>query len=252
MNFGINLMNEEKKLKELYFYFLKIVAILVGISVFLVIIITSVFTAAYLDMGFYEREFEKYDVNNKYGIVNMEMDELVGATKEMMSYLRGDREDMIIDAIIDGEKKQVFNNVEIYHMEDVRSLFIKALEIRKIAILVILFGLIFLISERGVKNAVKISVKTSFRVIMTFNGIILAIAFISMLDFSTAFTIFHGILFENSGWLLDGNISRLINILPEGFFVDMGIRILVTYFLLNLIILAFQIGVSHGRIVASD
>ena len=137
-------------------------------------------------------------------------------------------------------------------MEDVRTLFIKALEIRKIAVLIIFFGVVFLISERGIRNALTIFVRTSFKVIMICNVLILLIALVSMIDFSAAFTIFHGILFQNSGWLLDGDISRLINILPEGFFIDMGIRILVTYFLLNLIILAFQIGLSRGRIVASD
>ena len=72
------------------------------ISVFLILIITSVEVAVYANYGYFEKEYKKYDVNNPKGIVNMEMDELISVTKDMMQYLRGNRVNLDIIATIDG------------------------------------------------------------------------------------------------------------------------------------------------------
>ena len=52
-------------------------------------------------------------------------------TNELMAYLRGDREDLHVPTIVDGQPREFFNDREIAHMEDVRGLFVRALVLRR-------------------------------------------------------------------------------------------------------------------------
>lgn len=45
------------------------------------------------------------------------------------------------------------------------------------------------------------------------------------IDFDSAFTIMHHILFNNSYWLMDPDIDPIINIFPESYFVTLGIAL---------------------------
>ena len=50
------------------------------------------------------------------------------------------------------------------------------------------------------------------------------------LNFNRAFMIFHEIFFsfrEDANWMFDVNTSRMINMLPERFFLDMAVRVAV-------------------------
>ncbi len=226
----------------------RVVGIITGIALVLIMAVTAVETAAYSDYGFYEKEYKKYNVNNPDGIVNMEMDELVRVTKEMMAYLRGDRDDMVIYAEIDGLEKEMFNDIEKYHMADVRELFIKGLNVRRISIAIVILGITFLSLIYGFKRSIKSVFVNIKRVLFTVWAAIFVVAAAAIVDFTTVFYIFHYIFFDNMAWQLDENISRLINMLPEGFFVDIAIRIGVIYILLNLIILALAFWVKRGKL----
>ncbi len=228
----------------------RIIGIIIGICMILIMIISSVEIAAYSSYGFYEKEYTKYDVNNKNGIVNMEMDELIRVTKEMMSYLRGDRDDLVIMATIDGVEKQMFNDIEKYHMKDVRELFIKGMKVRLVSIAIAIVGGIILVMMYGIKRALYTLLLNTKRVIFAVWAFAAIIASAALVDFTTVFTVFHMIFFDNDGWILDASMSRLINILPEGFFIDMAIRIVVIYLFLNLIILAFAFYSKCARIKA--
>lgn len=238
--------NKENKAAGLWVR--RIIGIITGIALVLILAVTSVEIAAYSDFGFYEREYTKYNVNDSKGIVNMEMDELIRVTKEMMAYLRGDRDDMVIYAVVDGTEKEMFNSIEKYHMADVRTLFIKGLNIRRISIAIAVLCISLLSLIYGFKRSIKSVFINIKRVILAvWAGIIVVLA-AALVDFTTVFYIFHYIFFDNTAWQLDGDISRLINMLPEGFFVDMAIRIGVIYIILNLIILALAFWVKRGKL----
>lgn len=48
-------------------------------------------------------------------------------------------------------------------------------------------------------------------------------------DFSNAFVTFHHIFFDNDLWILDPSVDMLVNIVPEGFFFDTALRILLIF-----------------------
>ena len=240
-------MNEKTK-KYISLWIRRIVGIITGICLILIMAVSAVEIAAYSDYGFYEKEYEKYDVNNPKGIVNVEMDELIRVTKEMMSYLRGDREDMVIYASIDGVEKEMFNDREKYHMADVRELFIKGLEIRRLSVIIAVLGFTALSLTYGVKKTVKSVSVNVRRVIYAVWLFVFITAAAALVDFTGVFYVFHRIFFDNMMWIFDPSTSRLINMLPQGFFVDISIRIGVIYILLNLIILALAFLVKRDRI----
>ncbi|MBE5940222.1 MAG: TIGR01906 family membrane protein [Lachnospiraceae bacterium] len=223
-----------------------IVAFVFAISLIPVVMITAVEIAVYADYGYFEKEYIKYDVNAEGSIVDMEMDELMEVTKEMMSYLRGNRKDLVVYAIIDGEETEFFNDIEKFHMNDVRNLFVAALYIRRIC-------LFFMLSTASVLFMLNAGVlKTLSKMVIWVMGIF-DITFVTLiglisLNFNRAFTIFHEILFTNDMWLLDPDTDRLINIVPEGFFVDTAIRIAVIYFLINFIIFSIAFLILCGKI----
>ncbi len=72
----------------------------------------------YWTPGYFEKEYEKYQVLDH--LPAMTMEDLLEVTDEMMDYLRGDREDLHITTTLDGQEREFFNEREIAHMEDVQ------------------------------------------------------------------------------------------------------------------------------------
>ena len=218
------------------------------ISMLLVLIISAVEVAVYVDKDYFRKEYEKYDVNNPRGIVNMEMDELMKVTVKMMDYLRGDRDSLDIVAVIDGENKEFFNEREKSHMEDVRDIFVGALTVRWCALglaALMLINLWMLLYWKDIKVLL-------FRAYLaTVGGLLALIATVGVwafVDFTGAFYKFHALFFSDYEWILDMRTSRLINILPEGFFVDTAIRIVVIFILITLIMGAVLLFIKNVNI----
>lgn len=213
-----------------------IIGMIAGLSLIFILFVTAFEVACYSDYEFYEKEYKKYNVNNEHSIVNMEMDELMRVTKEMMSYLHGDRENLVIYAQIDNMEKEMFNEIDKSHMADVRELFTGALNLRRVCICIFAFCTLFLIVANGVRQAlISLCSKVQF-CIGTLWMLMFFIVIAACVNFNAVFTAMHLLLFDNDNWLLDPDISRLINILPEGFFIDMGVRIAVLFVIINIII----------------
>ena len=56
----------------------------------------------YSDFGFYEKEYEKYDVLSD---LDMTMEDAMYVTREMMSYLRGEKEELSVITTIEGREQ---------------------------------------------------------------------------------------------------------------------------------------------------
>lgn len=199
----------------------------------IVLLFTSVEAAVYWVPGYFEKEYNKYQVTQA---VSMTMEDLLDVTGEMMSYLRGNRDNLHVDTTMGGVEREFFNAREIAHMEDVRGLFLGALSIRRGCLMVMVLCLIVLIL-----------LKTSFtrtfpRAVCAGTGIFFIlsaiIAFIISTDFTRYFIMFHHIFFKNDLWVLNPSTDMLINIVPEGFFRDTVVLIGFIYLFSILLILA--------------
>ena len=177
---------------------MKIVHILAGIfcviSLLVVILISSVDIAVYGDMRYFQKEYRKYDVIKN---VNMEEKELLFVTEEMMSYLKGKRDNLNIEAVIDGEQQEFFNEKEIAHMKDVRVLFWGGQWLRRIGVIICVITVIFLLFQSKIEFLLK----------CLRNGLISFIVFMAILvgiittNFTKYFVIFHKIFFSNNLWI---------------------------------------------------
>lgn len=197
------------KMKALYHG----MGLVAAICVTFVVLITSVEAVVYFNPNFFEKEYTKYNVLER---VHMEMDDLLYVTDEMMDYLKGDREDLVVNTIVDGEEREFFNEKEKRHMVDVQGLFLSAMKLREGTALVALFcGAYLLLKEQGL---------TLLRMLQwgigLFIGSMAGLAALISTDFTKYFTYFHLIFFDNDDWILNPKTDLLINIVPEGFFRD--------------------------------
>ena len=188
------------------------------------LLITSVEAVTYWTPGYYEKEYEKYDVLDD---VHMEMDDRLDVTHEMMAYLRGNRADLHVPTIVNGQPREFFNEREIAHMEDVRGLFLGAIALRRICLVLMAVCLALLFALKA--NVRKVLPQTVCVGTILFFIVLAVLAGIISTDFNKYFIIFHHIFFNNDLWMLDPNTDLLINIVPEPFFMDTAGRIAITY-----------------------
>lgn len=228
--------------------FKTLIGILIGIAMIVIMFVSAFEIACYSDFGFYEKEYTKYDVNNKESIINMEMDELMDVTREMMTYLKGNREDLVIYATIDGTEKEMFNDIDKSHMADVRELFLIGLDYRTISFAILIVGILLLILTNGTKQAIISVCRSVQSTLYALWAVLAAIIVMATINFTAVFYAMHKVLFDNDNWLLDPDVSRLINMLPEGFFMDMGIRIAVIFVIINILIFFFCFFAKRGMI----
>lgn len=78
-----------------------IAGMLLAFSIMAVLLITSFEVAMYADFGVYEREYEKYDVLSE---LDMTMEDTMHVTREMMAYLRGDRDELSVITTVEGKE----------------------------------------------------------------------------------------------------------------------------------------------------
>jgi integral membrane protein (TIGR01906 family) len=165
--------------------------------------------------------------------MEMEFDELMSVTVELLDYMRGRRANLQgIRATVAGVERgpaeeglQEFFSCpeEIIHMVDVRVLYDRLFMVRNIAFwgLIALILTMALLRYRILYYLMRCSreIMAGFLVVgLTFVGIV-------VWNFERAFEIFHLILFDNDYWLLNPAQSLLINMVPLKFFMDIAIFI---------------------------
>ena len=195
-------------------YLHRLTGILMAFCLMIVLFITSIEAVVYWTPGYFEKEYTKYEVLKD--LPAMTMEDLLEVTDEMMDYLRGDREDLHVMTVMDGQEREFFNAREIAHMEDVQGLFMA-------------------VTKADMKRLLPPSVCLGTGL---FFGLIAALAAIISTDFTKYFIMFHHIFFSNDLWILDPSTDMLINIVPEGFFMDTAGRIAFTFGSLSLILFA--------------
>lgn len=206
---------------KIFHYTLGIVA---SIAMVIILLITSFEIAAYSDYSWYKKEYLKYEVLDD---LEMEIEDAMYVTEEMMAYLRGNREDLVVQTIVNGEPREFFNDREKAHMVDVQKLFLGGMDLRLGAATVFIASLVIL---NFIKADWKKRLPKSF--LVGVGGFVVAVGVLAVFvatNFNKYFTIFHEIFFDNDLWILDPRMDLLIRMLPEGFFFDMVIRIGVIF-----------------------
>lgn len=215
-----------------------------GVLLFLVIVvalISSVQRVAYGDpeYKFFQKLYEKYTVTDA---LDMNMEDVMRVTKHMMAYLNGEEEELSIVVRVDGETQDFFNEQDRMHMADVRRLFAGGFMIRTICLGMI--GILFVLLVVWKADWKRLLIEVYGKVLGVFAGILLLVVLACCVDFTACFTLFHKLLFTNELWLFDPATDYMIRMLPEGFFVQIAIRIVEVFVcflaLMNLLVVGLN------------
>lgn len=213
-----------------------IFTVIFAISLPLVLLLTNVEVTAF-NSEFYEKKYEEYKIEEVTGI---NMTNLMYVTNEMLEYLKGNRDNLIIFTEVNGKVEQVFEEREILHMVDVKDLFSKGYIIRNTMAIILLIAFYFLLVYH--KDFLGKAIIISSIWPMIFMG---GLGILIYSDFYKYFTYFHEIFFDNDLWLLDPNTDILIQMLPLEFFSSIAYRIL-SIFAVELILL-LVVGIILNR-----
>ncbi len=216
--------------------------VLLSFSIIAILLISSFEIAMYADFSVYQREYEKYDVLDE---LDMNMDDVMYVTEEMMAYLRGDRDNLSVITTVEGEKQDFFNEQDRFHMGEVRDLFIGGLHIRTGAIVTALICLVFLIASKA--RLQKILTRSYQAALGITGAAVIFIGVAAMINFDAVFVQFHHIFFDNDLWLFDPAEDYMIRMLPEGLFADMVLRIGILFVGSLLILLIISILTGRFR-----
>ncbi len=192
-----------------------------SIAVVVILLISGFQAAMYADFGVYEREYIKYQVLRE---LDMEMEDAMYVTREMMAYLKGDRERLSVVTTVEGTEQDFFNEQDRLHMDDVQGLFLGGLALRRWAFAVLAAALVFLAA--ACRKEIWRTLARSFQVVLGILAALILFLGIAMArNFNAVFTKFHEIFFDNDLWIFDPAEDYMIRMLPEGLFFDMVIRI---------------------------
>ena len=196
----------------------------------------SVFFNAY-DLSFYGHEYDQYGLNQTTGLSREDYQK---GMDTLLDYLQDKKDDIDVTVSINGSSRELFNQKEIDHMVDVKILANRARVVMIIAgLTTLIFGFILYHYKSMVVKYYPFCFK-SFHLILL--GSMMGLSFMIITDFNSFWTTFHHIFFPgNDLWLLDPSTDWMIRMLPGNLFMDLVIKILVTFLIIY--------GSSHALIL---
>ena len=201
--------------------------ILFSISFFCLIIslLLTIIDINCFDESFYQKEYVK---NNTTAETGMSEEDLWDTTEVLFDYLHDFRDDLNVQHEVNGTVREIFDSREKAHMVDVKNLYLNTIKVRNILAIVgiILFSISCLLSKKQYISNMYIGYKRSVALLFS---IIFAILIYAAIDFNSFWIQFHYLFFTNDLFFLDPNTEILINMVPEQFFFDLVMRIILMF-----------------------
>lgn len=214
------------------------------IAIFLPLVLLMTILQIYtFNLDFYLNTYEK---NNVYATTGMNRNDLERATLKLMNYLKDKEDNLDIEAVIHGEKREVFGEREKLHMVDVKHLFLTGNSLKNTGIVFVVVSLIVIL--KYAKNPGR----EFCRSIVGAGVLPIVFAFVLLIlmqiDFNKYFTHFHEIFFDNDLWQLDPNKEVLIQMVPLEFFIEISTKIFSWFFGVHLLLAAGAYGLLKKSI----
>jgi len=203
-------------------FFTTFLIIIQCFSLFISSILAVIFYVCF-DLNFYKDFYQKENLASSIGTSS---DNLINNTQNLLNYLN--------------KKEQLntdwFSEKDILHMVDVRNLYTFSHNIMIYCFITFILSTIIIILILRGKSLLYIT-KIFNKVLLLFIVLIGGLSTIIAYNFNSFWIKFHTTLFSNDLWLLSPNESNLIKMVPEDFFVNLIIRIII--YILILFILLF-------------
>ena len=203
-------------------FFTTFLIIIQCFSLFISSILAVIFYVCF-DINFYKEFYQKENIAD---YINTSSDNLINNTQNLLNYLN--------------KKEQLntdwFSEKDILHMVDVQNLYTFSHNIMIYCLLILIISTIIIILILRGKSLLYIT-KIFNKVLLLFIVLIGGLSTIIAYNFNSFWIKFHTTLFSNDLWLLSPSESNLIKMVPEDFFVNLIIRIII--YILILFILLF-------------
>ncbi len=193
------------------------------------------------DVKLYERGFREYGAEEATGVPLYELDR---AAQEMVNYFENDVAELRIVVSEQEREAPLFNEQEIAHMEDVKTLMRAVFRLNEISLaFVILYigGVVLWSRERSLRRLAK----ESLAGIGVGFALLAGVGVFAVTGFDAFWTKFHEIAFQNDLWQLNPDTDRLIQMFPEEFWQEatylLGIATLIEVVAVVLVSLAYLV-----------
>ena len=174
-----------------------------------------------LDRGTYLQGFEKYHAVERTGLSPAELERVARA---FIDYFQGPPGRLEPVVTIQGSQRPLFNEREIHHMQDVQSLMQLDFRAGLLAGLYLALVACYLAVARRQPGLDTLGSLLICGAALTI-GLLILVGALSLLDFSELFVRFHELSFRNDLWMLDPRRDYLLMLFPEGFWLDVTLRI---------------------------
>lgn len=164
------------------------------------------------DNAFFEEQYASLGISEQLGI---SVPDLSRAADTLMDYMRGEREDILVDVQINGQTVSdlFYHEKEVVHMEEVRLLWSNLRTFVWVSLaagLLLLLLAVFFGDRETKKRAVSKGILTA---LILFGGVIALFGIWAIADFDSFWTVFHFLIFPDSlmTYLAAGGGSAALN-----------------------------------------
>lgn len=209
-------------------------------------IIAAVVVSVEININNNDAFMKEYELCGVSDTLGMDMKDIEYVSQEMMKYLYGQKEELVVNTTMWGQERDFFNQRERDHMVDVKNLLDSALMVRSVCLVICLISLVILILYKRRKSIRILSRGYMFSVLgvaLSFGAVFL---FILANGFTEFWNRFHGVFFTNDLWLLDPNTDMMIRLLPEQFFSDLVINCVCSFVIIVGVLLVLAFIIMHS------
>ena len=217
----------------------KVLSALAGLALFLSLLLTSI------DLLCFNRSFFhwQYSLNHTAESIGISEEGLMNATNTLLDYMQDKRDDIIVVEKVNGNEREIFDERETLHMVDVKNLYLNAMKTRTI-LLVGSITILTLLAFTHRNQSYTILSNAYQNGLLFLGSLIFFIAIYAIVDFNGFWMNFHYVFFDNDLFLLDPNISIMINMFPSNFFFAVVFGIILLFvsmvILLKLLLMLFK------------
>lgn len=178
------------------------------------LLISAGLAGAFNSLWLYKFGFDKYDISQKTGIAEVELEK---AARGLIDYFNSGEEDISVSVIKDGQPFTLFNEREVAHLRDVKELV--RLDYR-VLLASLLYALVFTgLSLFRWRNWRQLARGAMWGGSLTL-ALMAVLRVVTLFNFDQFFRQFHLLSFTNDLWLLDPSKDYLLMLFPGGFWYD--------------------------------
>jgi integral membrane protein (TIGR01906 family) len=169
----------------------------------------------------YREGFAKYRAAERTGL---DPDQLSGVARAFIDYFQAPPGRLNPTVTMGGSRRPLFNEREVAHMEDVQKLMRLVFRLGLVSALYAVAFAAGLLAWQHAAGLAMLGRLMLWGAALSL-ALLLLVGALSFVDFGELFVRFHQLSFRNDRWMLDPNRDYLLILFPEGFWLDVTLRI---------------------------